>query len=352
MLKFDVPFVPDGDFPSFLADRQERLGCVHFSMYDSALSDARQLMEPKAQSDIISGLKRLKATPRYVLMNGRLHAPDTYFSSAALDATGKRLVALVEAGVISGIIFADFYYLQALSDAHPDLAAQLEAVPSINAMLSSAERVFSAFEMIRQTEFKLPSKLVLDRSLNRDMQRLDATVFRLRDNLPNVELYLMANEGCLYECPYKAAHDAHIALVNEGLCGERTFAMNRDLGCVRRMLDAPSTMLTSPFIRPEDAAQYEDMIDGIKLCGRNRGTDFLTRVITAYADEEYDGNLLDLMDAMGDMADRFDIPNKNIPDAFLEHVTTCTKHCLKCGRCAALAEEIITQSEVKLPTFS
>ena len=223
-------------------------------------------------------------------MNTRLHAPDKYFSTESLDATGALLSHFVKTSSIDGLVFADPYYLQALSDAHPDLAGNLEAVPSVNALLDSADRTFAMLDMIAGTTFKPPTKLVLDRSLNRDMPRLTETSERIRAAHPSMNLHLIANEGCLYQCPYKPAHDAHIALVNEGLCGERTFAMNRDFGCVRRLLSEPGAMLASPFIRPEDIKRYDHLVDGIKLCGRNKGTPFFRRTITAYMDGRYTGN--------------------------------------------------------------
>ncbi|MDC0335327.1 hypothetical protein OAN24_00310 [Pseudodesulfovibrio sp.] len=349
MLLLDVPFVPDGDYASFLAVRRTALNSVHFSIHDPALADARQRMEDRSMGTIIKGLAELGDIPKYVLMNARLHAPDKYFSADELDATGERLAMLVDTAGINGLVFSDPYFLQALSDAHPGLAGKLEAVPSVNALLDSADRVFAMLDMIDVTEFRQPTKLVLDRSLNRDIQRLTETSERIRHALPAMKLHLIANEGCLYQCPYKLAHDGHIAMVNEGLCGERTFAMNRDLGCVRRLLAEPGTMLASPFIRPEDTAHYAEHIDGIKLCGRNRGTDFLKRVVTAYMEAKYTGNLLDLMDAMGDLSDRVDLPNEDLPDNFFERVTTCDKACRTCGWCANQADEFITRTDPGLP---
>ncbi len=349
MLRLDVPFTPDGDYPAFLAERGDMLNSVHFSLHDPALADARQRMELRDMPTIIAGLKALGDTPKYVLMNSRLHAPDKYFSAQSLDDTGQRLASLLEEVGINGLIFSDPYYLQALSDAHPDLAGKLEAVPSVNTLLDSAERAFSMLDMIDGTSFKPPTKLVLDRALNRDMTRLSATASQIRAILPTMKLHLIANEGCLYQCPYKPAHDGHVALVNEGLCGERIFAMNRDFGCVRRLLDDPGAMLASPFIRPEDMSRYEGIVDGIKLCGRNKGTEFLKRAITAYIDGKYTGNLLDLMDAMGDLSDRVNLPNEQFPDDFFERVTECNKACRACGWCATLADKITTRMDPGLP---
>jgi len=345
MFPLDVSFVPDGDYPDFLAERSDTLTSVHFSLHDPSVADARQLMDQRDMDTIVAGLNKLDGVAKYVLMNARLHTPDKYFDATGLDKTAHCLETLLDSTHISGIIFADPYFLQAFSDAHPNIAARLEAVPSVNALLDSADRTFAMLEMINGTAFRQPSRVVLDRSLNRDLKRLEETSARLRASCPNMKLHLIANEGCLFQCPYKPAHDAHISLVNEGLCGERTFAMNRDFGCVRRLLSDPGSMLASPFIRPEDMKRYEPYVDGIKLCGRNKGVEFLKRAITAYLGGEYRGNLLDLMDAMGDLADRVDIPNHNLPKDFVSKVTDCAKDCRACGWCTALMEKNASRTD-------
>jgi len=127
------------------------------------------------------------------------------------------------------------------------------------------------------------------------------------------------------------------------MCGDRTFAMNRDLGCIRRFLDDTGAFLASPFIRPEDVSRYEGLVDGIKLCGRTKGTGFLKRAVDAYLTGSYTGNLLYLMDAMGDLADRVNVPNEKLPIDYFERVTACDKACRACGWCGSVAGNIVNR---------
>jgi len=349
MLPLDVPFVPEGDYPDFLADHCGSLASVHFSLTNPAMGDARQRTGTTDFGALVAGLNRLGGVPKYVLMNTRLHAPDKYFSAKSLAATATLLTRLTNEADIQGLIFSDAYYLQALSDLAPELANRLEAVPSVNTMIDSTARAFALLNMITTTHFQTPTKLVLDRNLNRNFSRLENVSDKLKSAFQGLHIHLIANEGCLLNCPYKAAHDAHIALVNEGLCGDRTFAMNRDLGCIRQLLNAPGDFLRSPFIRPEDTDLYDSVADAIKLCGRNKGIGFLKRAITAYENSSYAGNLLDLMDAMGDLADRVNIPNDKLPEDFLHQVTGCAKTCHTCQWCSSLADEVIIRTDPGLP---
>jgi collagenase-like PrtC family protease len=341
----DVPFIPDTEYAAFLCDRAQSLTSVHFSLAEPSLSDARQRLHRQDMNEVIHGLRRLHNVDKYVLMNARLHAPGRYFDTEGLAKTAQCLERLSDEADLKGVIFADPYFLQAVSDARPELACRLEAMPSINTMPDTADKAFALLAMIGNTGFRLPSRLIPDRSLNRNIDRLDSFTDQIRTRYPRMQFLLMANEGCLYQCPYKPAHDAHVALVNEGLCPDRTFAMNRDFGCVRRLLVDTGAMLASPFIRPEDLHEYLGRADGIKLCGRNRGSRFLMRAVTAYLDGTYAGNLLDLMDAMGDLNDRVNIPNPALPDTFFRQVTTCDKDCLSCGRCAGLMDRIAMRTD-------
>ena len=347
----DVPLIPDREYAAFLADRADTLCSVHFSLASPHVQDARQRFATIDPARLIRILNTLPDVDRYVLMNSRLHAPERYFDAKGLDRIARLFEQLADKAEVRGVIFADAYILNALSGHCPDVTAQLEAVPSINCQLDSPDKIFAILDMIERTAFRLPSRLVLDRSLNRNLKRLRSLAEQMRAAYPGIKLLLMANEGCLYQCPFKSAHNAHISLVNEGLCGDRTFAVNREFGCIEKMLSDPGSMLASPFIRPEDQNLYEPLIDGIKLCGRNRGTAFLKRVITAYVNREYPDNLLDLMDTMGDLADKVSIPNQSLPHGFAERVTGCDKHCAVCGWCAQVMETVSARTDPGLQNF-
>ena len=87
---------------------------------------------------------------------------------------------LLKAGVIDGLIFADSYLLTALADAAPELAAQLEAVPSINFGIDNIEKIEVLLDLIAGNGFRPPAKITLDRSLNRNPEALASLSRELR----------------------------------------------------------------------------------------------------------------------------------------------------------------------------
>jgi len=255
---------------------------------------------------------------------------------------------LIDENCLHGLLIADFYLLQTLSRYAPDTAAALEAVPSINCMIDNFDRLHAAFEIIAASRFKMPSKCILDRSLNRDPARLQQITTRIHKHYPDLKIELIANEGCLPYCPFKPAHDAHIAFANMTCDGADIFRLNNDFGCVGLLNDRPEVLFRSPFIRPEDVGCYEEMTDIIKICGRTLGPDFLINTVGAYLAGKYEDNLLNLMDTMEWLSHRLHVANDKLPPDFLDRITNCTGQCDVCSYCRTLFTEYARWLPIRL----
>jgi hypothetical protein len=243
------------------------------------------------------------------------------------------------AGVLDGMVFSDAYFLCAVSDAAPDLAACMEAVPGVNFMIDSVSKLDAVLDLIGQTRFRLPGKITLDRSVNRVPKTLSTLTTAAQHRFPGTKIELLANEGCLNHCPFRSTHDAHIAAANMGVDYD-TFHLNRSLGCIHILSRSPHRVLASPFIRPEDVHRYEESAEIIKICGRTLGKAFLTNAVGSYIKGSYDGNLLALFDSTHWMAESWDVQNQALPDDFFDRVTTCTHLCRDCTGCRDLWEQI------------
>ncbi|MEJ2033114.1 MAG: hypothetical protein P8Y63_08770, partial [Deltaproteobacteria bacterium] len=287
----------------------------------------------------------------YALLNGRFHSPETYLDSAHLLGILAVLEALLQEGNIDGIVVVDFYLVQALSDASPEIAGWLEAVPGVNCMLDSYDRIQSCLDLLAHTHFRLPAKLNLDRSLNRRLQVLEKVSSKCRARHPGLQLTLLANEGCLYRCPFKFTHDAQIAFANTGDQTNRTHELNRRLGCIRILSERPDELFRSPFIRPEDQQHYEKLADVLKICGRTLGAEFLKKTISAYLAGTFAGNLLALLDTQDWQVDRLIIANDALPCDFFKQLTTCSQRCMECGYCRKLFDRIGRQQPLALKDF-
>jgi collagenase-like PrtC family protease len=344
---FNVPVIPDDELADYLNAHAALFYSCYFSLQSAHLHDGRLQRRFMDTGRWIEFLKSIKIPKKYLLMNSRVHGHASYFDGNQLKTVLQGLASLLDAAVLDGVVFADAYYLQALSDAGPDVASQLEAVPSINHMLDSFDRIASVLDFISATRFALPRTLILDRSLNRRMEELATVSSRCREAFPGIKIELLANEGCLYQCPFKPAHDCHISLVNMGQVLD-THVINQQLGCVRALQRFPSRLFKSPFIRPEDVGAYELTADVLKICGRTLGGSFLMKVLDGYLNGRFDGNLVELMDAMEPTAQWLHLSNEKLPADFLSRLTTCSKDCSCCGYCEELLRTCARPKDIRL----
>ncbi len=346
---FDVPFLPDPSYVELLAEHADELDCVHFSLLPDLHLDSRILLEDLQNSEnYLEQLGRLQGVKKYALMNSRFYSPELLSDKENMQCIVNTLHEYLERDLINGIIYCDHYLLQYLSEEAPDIASSLEAVPGVNTMLDSFGKIDAQLSYIELTRFKKPQKIVLDRSLNRDLDSLAKVALKTHTEFPHIRLEVLANEGCLPYCPFKLSHDSYIALAN--INGDKSIlGFNNNLGCMNVLYKEPHRIILSPFIRPEDIELYFYHIDTIKLCGRSLGPDFLSQVFKAYSRRQHDGNLLDLLDATNWLADQLYIDNSSLSFDFANMLSQCDGRCEKCGFCKELFEMIAQWQPLSIP---
>ncbi len=333
-MQYHLPLLLDASYQQFLKTYAAVLHSVYASMQSYHVSDARPCLQDLS-GDVLVQAVQASPVPVYILCNSRFQHPSMYHADGVREFIGL-LDPLVATGKMGGIVYADAIFLTVVARHAPSLCGGLEAVPSVNCGLDTWDKARQQLEVIQDCGFKLPSVMVPDRCLNRDMEGLLRFREAMRQELPGAALHLLANEGCLWQCPYKPAHDALMAYSRCGGEGN-PFNQLRDAACLRRFHAEPWRLLASPFIRPEDTPSLEGVADGLKLCGRSRGAVVMQRIAEAYFHQQYDGNLLELLDAQEALAGSLLLPNAALPDDFYARVANCNKDCHGCGWCRELA---------------
>ncbi|MBU3933659.1 MAG: U32 family peptidase [Candidatus Omnitrophica bacterium] len=132
---------------------------------------------------------------------------------------------------------------------------------------------------------------LLHTRVNRDFELLK----QIRKNV-KCKLQLMANNHCLYNCPFEEYHELFSSHASQSGHFNGNFIFDYCyLTCRYKKTSNPALLISSPWIRPEDVAFYEQVgIDSIKLVDRRLPATELVKIINAYIEEKYEGNLIDL----------------------------------------------------------
>ena len=181
-----------------------------------------------------------------------------------------------------------------------------------------------------------------DANINRNLELLNDI-----KQATGAKLKLLANEGCLFKCPFRQFHfnaKSHISREVASDDVDVSFADFFGAGTAVMERDR-SQLLRSPWIRPEDLRSYAEITPYFKLVCRSQRKSFVLRVVRAYMHEYWDGDLLDLVSGC---SRRFSINsgaylnNKLLGESgFFKMVTTCSGNCAVCGYCRDLAARLI-----------
>jgi len=154
------------------------------------------------------------------------------------------------------------------------------------------------------------------------------------------KLGILANSGCLRNCPWQTYHDNLIAHCDEAMKRPAAKDFNPHL-CWTLYRDAANfpEILKATWIRPEDLHRYEGLVDFVKLATRQHAAPRL--VMEAYARGEYHGNLLDLLEPGFSPAFRPTVlDNAAFPPDWFDRTGACPRECTGCGYCEEVLKRV------------
>ena len=254
------------------------------------------------------------------------------------------------------------YLLQMIKKQYPQLKIYVSTIANVNTIQRAK----------LWQDLGADSITLSDTESNRDFVLLE----KIRKAV-NCQLQLIANNGCLYQCPLRNYHYNSIGHASQSGHRLRGFIINYCLFvCRGRMIVNPVEFIRSGWIRPEDIHYYEKIgIDSVKLAGRFLSTQAISTIVKAYAARKYKGNLVDLighfapgiatqrasllrrlryffrpslvnifrLNKLSQYPIRVYIDNQAL-EGFIEHFfkADCSlKDCQDCKYCAKIAQEVI-----------
>ena len=168
-----------------------------------------------------------------------------------------------------------------------------ENFPSLEISVSSAACVDSLKKAKFWEEMGV-SSIKLPLTANRNFLLLRS----LSENI-KVDLEVMVNQLCLYQCPMERYHTI-TTNTDSQVIPNREKAPFLDwcrLQCNLIRWSNPAELIKSPLIRPEDVPLYQSYgIRYFKIIGRNKNMrDKMVSIIQAYVNGKWEGNLLDIV---------------------------------------------------------
>ncbi len=180
-----------------------------------------------------------------------------------------------------------------------------------------------------------------------DINRNPALLKRIKEKT-GLEIKLMVNEGCLFQCAFRKFHFNYISHKSRKPGAGKNVKSEDNvfsLNCIQLSKTDPSQILKAGWIRPEDAVRYADITGYFKIVGRTSSRSMLLRALNAYMNESWNGDLLELM--AGNlysvaMSHLMHLDNKSLDEiGFFDKVTACDKECSECDYCSTMVEKLI-----------
>ena len=261
-----------------------------------------------------------------LLLNANCYGAEAM--SAALERRiGEILSTLNEWGARPDIVTAASPFVARTVKA---ISPEIETRASVNMRLTTLQA------------FKYLAPLFDSYYLGRDVQRNLDTVRRFSDwcHANGKKLCILANSGCLRNCPWQTYHDNLVAHSDAAmkLPPAKGFTPHLCWTLYKEPRNFPE-ILKATWIRPEDLPRYEGLVDVVKLATRQHANPDM--VIAAYERGSFDGNLLDLFEpGFSPAFFPLFLDNAAFPPDWFARTATCARECTGCGYCERLFSRV------------
>lgn len=331
-MKFAVGYqaVESGElFSDMLRDYRDGVGEVYFSYpgFASGRPEGGNLPERIEQLEYELEVFRKAGIALDLLING-----NCYGAWAVSEKFRREITAMLERLESLALL------PEIVTTTTPFAAAVVrESFPGIEIRASVNMRIDSTTAMEYLSD-KFDS-FYMRRDLQRDLSAVEKFSTWCRNN--GKKLCMLANSGCLRNCPYQTFHDnlvSHDAEVRE-ICNVKEFLPHLCWERYRKR-ENRADFLRSSWIRPEDVKKYEPFIHVMKLATRQHVAPRM--IIAAYLGGKFNGNLYDLTEpCFSQLFSPEILDNRALDD--VELPGACASDCTHCGKC----EEIMKKAAMK-----
>ncbi|MBN2094938.1 MAG: U32 family peptidase [Candidatus Aenigmarchaeota archaeon] len=327
-MKFSVPYNNDFSLLEELARIKEINGNRIEEIYFSGPQDhcgSGRVMDKTTPKDIakVTEFCHKEGIKANMLLNSTCEGLNGY-SESNVSKVLKLVETLYREHGLERVTIANPLWIQKISSEFPKIKISASVLSQIDSIQRAV--LFKRFGA---------STITPDRDINRNLRLLED----IRHST-GCELKLMVNEGCLYKCPYRIFHFNLVSHCSvEGIDPKEAFFFN----CHKLSANEPSLILMSPWINPENLKTYGKITNYFKITGRSHSKEWIINTTKAYLSENFEGNLLDIMDSNLDCFNKKfgrSINNKSLEKlGFFNRIIECDKDLCRGKYCIEALED-------------
>ena len=187
---------------------------------------------------------------------------------------------------------------------------------------------------------------VMQKECNRNFEKIKELKQWCEKN--GKKLSMLANSGCINHCAVQLFHDNVIAHETEVLT-KNNIADDIPGSCwsyYGKKENWKNLLINHSWIRPEDIHFYQDCFANIKLA--TRISPFFEKIIQAYCNEKFDGNLLDILEpSHSNLIFPHIIDNSKFPEEWFQTLSHCNKDCTNCSFCQQVFQKVLQNKTKK-----
>lgn len=226
--------------------------------------------------------------------------------------------------------------------ANPAIAEIITENSNLNIEVSTVAYINSLHKLKFWVDNFRVNMVCPDFSINRNFKVLT-------DMRKMLDVQVMVNEPCLYNCPMRQFHNNMQSHVTEKSDIKDNWPLRV---CIAMKQTDKAGWIKCPFVRPQDLKVYENEcnINNFKIVGRTFPLWFVKKSVIPYMEEYYDGNLLDLIPLLQNIQKEdhtfpLYIDCKGLDDfiSFFKLGKDCFYGCGDCDYCDRWAEKVIKE---------
>lgn len=211
---------------------------------------------------------------------------------------------------------------------------EIEVEASVNCYVKTVEHALYLKDLGVDT-------LTIDRDINRNIP-----LIKKIKNKIGLKIRILLNEGCLRNCPFRKTHFNFIAHTQLNPKAKMMNGIFFEKWCMKILSENPAKIFSVPFIPPSALKYYTQFVDYFKISSRDSPTSLIEFRLKAYINQDFNGNLLLLLDCAGLLPYFNYIDSKVLNENnFFKKMLECTCNCTECNYCSKLINEaVITDS--------